>query len=212
MTEPFDHDDELLARLRAADPASSLTPVPPEGVARLLEDAMSHDVLTESRESGTHGRSLLTWLVAAAAVVLIAAAGAFVFLGSDDDVAPMPAVTEPTVTELQAPDPSAYNVRCMVPNAEVLSGQTTAFSGTVDEIDGEDVTLTPDRWYAGNPTDLVTVTAPGEQLEALLSAVSFEDGERYLVAADEGGHVMVCGFSAAWSEDLAAVYAEAFPS
>lgn len=212
MTEPFDHDDELLARLRAADPASSLTPVPPEGVARLLEDAMSHDVLTESRESGTHGRSLLTWLVAAAAVVLIAAAGAFVFLGSDDDVAPIPAVTEPTVTELQAPDPSAYEARCMVPNAAVLSGRTTAFSGTVDDIDGEVVTLTPDRWYAGTPTDLVTVTAPGAQLEALLSAVSFEDGERYLVAADEDGRVMVCGFSAAWSEDLAAVYAEAFPS
>ena len=36
-------DDELLARLRAADPAASLPPADPSRVARLLEDTMSHD-------------------------------------------------------------------------------------------------------------------------------------------------------------------------
>ena len=36
-------DDELLARLRAADPAASLPPADPDRVARLLEDTMSHD-------------------------------------------------------------------------------------------------------------------------------------------------------------------------
>ena len=48
MTESYD-DEELAARLRAADPASTLPPAAPEGVARLLEETMSHDVLTESR-------------------------------------------------------------------------------------------------------------------------------------------------------------------
>jgi len=33
-------DDSLLARLRAADPAASLPPADPEGVADLLEDVM----------------------------------------------------------------------------------------------------------------------------------------------------------------------------
>ena len=38
---------------------------------------MSNDVLTESRENGTHNRSPLTWLVAAAAAVIIAGVGIF---------------------------------------------------------------------------------------------------------------------------------------
>ena len=70
-------DDDLDARLRAADPASSLPPADPARVARLLEDTMSNDVLAESRESGTHNRSPLTWLVAAAAAVIIAGVGVF---------------------------------------------------------------------------------------------------------------------------------------
>jgi hypothetical protein len=61
-----DHDerDELFARLRDADPAAALPPADPDRVARLLEDAMSHDTMTESRETGTRGRSPLTWLAA----------------------------------------------------------------------------------------------------------------------------------------------------
>jgi len=206
-------DDELMARLRDADPAASLTPVSPERAARLLEDAMSDDVLTETRETGTRGRGPLTWLVAAAAAVVIVGAGAFTLLAGGDDEVEQPAtVAEATVTELRAPAAEAYDARCMVPSAEVLAGKQTAFSGTVDEIDGDLVTLTPDHWYAGNPTEVVTVSAPDETLAQLLSAVEFEDGGRYLVAADDRGDVMVCGFSAPWSAELADVYAEAFGS
>ena len=84
----WDDDPELRDRLRAADPASSLPPADPTRVARLLEDTMNSstedDVLTtESRETGTHGRSPLTWLVAAAAVVLIAGVALFGFLNHD---------------------------------------------------------------------------------------------------------------------------------
>ena len=70
-------DDSLLARLRAADPAASLPPAGPERVADLLEDVMSETTTrtTESRDTGTHDRSPLTWLVAAAAVLLILATG-----------------------------------------------------------------------------------------------------------------------------------------
>ena len=46
-------------------------------------------------------------------------------------------------------------------------------------------------------------------MHILLQAVSFEAGQRYLVTAN-GGFVTVCGFSAPYSADLAAMYAQAF--
>jgi hypothetical protein len=222
VTRPYD-DDELAARLRAADPALSVPPADPERVARLLEDTMNDDtgsgpaaddLLTESRETGTHNRSPLTWLVAAAAAVIIAGAGIFAIVNGTGggDPAPPAAGPEPSasVTALAAPDAAAYEARCMVPTAEVLSRAEVAFDGTVESISGGLVTLAPTHWYAGGPTDLVTVEAPSEEIGKLLVAVDFEDGGRYLVAASDDGQVMVCGFSAAYSEGLAATYAEAF--
>jgi len=97
-----------------------------------------------------------------------------------------------------------------VPNAEVLAEQTTAFDGTVTSVTGDVVTLTPTTWYAGEPTDTVEVQAPSADMQRLLSAVSFEQGGRYLVSAT-GGRVTLCGFSAAYSDDLAAIYTQAFP-
>ncbi len=216
MTDSFEHDDELRARLSAADPASSLPPVTPDGAARLLEETMSNDTLTESRDTGSRGRGPLTWLVAAAAVVVIAGVGIFAVLDDGDDgqvpSADRPSETggaESTVTELTAPDPGAAP-RCMIPDAQALAPLPTAFDGTVQSIEGDIVTLVPTQWYAGEPTDLVTVEAPSEALRQLLVAVEFEDGGRYLVAATDGGEVAVCGFSAPYSQGLAATYAEAF--
>ena len=98
----------------------------------------------------------------------------------------------------------------MVPNAEVLSGADVAFDATVTAVDGDQVTLTPSAWYAGSPTDTVEVTAPSEQMQEVASGVVFRTGERYLVSATDG-RVSLCGFSAPYSDELAAVYAEAFP-
>ncbi len=203
-------DDELRARLQASDPASSLPPADPERAAELLEDVMSTELTTESRETGTHNRSPLTWLVAAAAVLIIAGVGVFAVVGHDDDpAAPPTAADARTVTELSAPSPSAYAARCMVPNAETLSQQSLAFSGTVTSLADGVVTLTVDHWYAGGPTDLVRVQAPDAQLQELVGAVEFEDGGRYLVSASNG-QVTVCGFSAPYSSDLAGLYGQAF--
>ena len=110
-------DDQLDARLRAADPAASLPEADPAWVARLLEDTMSNDVLTESRENGTHNRSPLTWLVAAAAAVIIAGVGIFAVVNGQgaDEPTPPPQAADPTVTELVGPDEAALSARCMVP-------------------------------------------------------------------------------------------------
>jgi hypothetical protein len=216
MTD-HEHDErgELFARLRDADPASSLPPADPDRVARLLEDAMSHDTLTESRETGTRNRSPLTWLVAAAAVALIAAAGAFAFMPRGTDPASPtagsePSASEPTVTELTMPAAAAG--RCMVPNVEVLRSAAYAFDGTVTAIDEGLVTLEVGQWFAGGGTNLVEVDQASADLNALIGAPTFTDDERFLVAGTRDGSVMVCGFSGPYAADLAALYAQAFRS
>jgi hypothetical protein len=204
------NDDELRARLQASDPASSLPPADPGRTARLLEDVMSTELTTENRETGTRDRSPLTWLVAAAAVLIIAGVGVFAVLNHDDDPSAPPTATDArTVTELSAPAPAAYSARCMVPTPEALSRQTLAFDGTVSTIAAGVVTLEVSHWYAGGPTDLVRVQAPADVLQQLVGAVEFKDGGRYLVSAT-GGQVTVCGFSAPYSSDLAAMYDQAF--
>ncbi len=206
MTE-HDERDELFARLRDADPAAALPPADPDRVGRLLEEAMSNDTMTESRETGTRDRSPLTWLVAAATVALIAVAGAFAFFPRGTDP-PSPTAADPTVTELTMPAEAAG--RCMVPSAETLGNAAYAFAGTVTVIAGGTATLEVDQWYAGDETDLVEVDQSGADLQALILAPVFEEGERFLVAGTDDGSVMVCGFSAPWSADHADLYAEAF--
>ena len=209
-------DDELQQRLQAHDPAASLPPADPTWVARLLEDTMSSDLdtPTESRADGTRNRSPLTWLVAAAAV-LVAGVGVFGLLGNDPDSESPPtagdtpsASSAPTVTELGAP-PAAV-VKCMVPNAELLAKAQVAFSGTVQEVTDDEVVLAADRFYAGEATELVEVRSDPAMLQALIGAVDFQEGQRYLVSATDG-QVTVCGFSGPYSDDLAALYTAAFP-
>ncbi len=93
-----DEHDELRARLRAADPASSLPRSDPDRVARLLEDTMSHPQTPESSADGTRQRSPLTWLVAAAAVVIIAGVGVFAVMNQTQDSGSPAAGPEPTAS------------------------------------------------------------------------------------------------------------------
>ena len=209
MSDP----DELFARMAAADPAASLPPAGPDRVSRLLEDAMSHDELTESRDTGPRHRSPLTWVVAAAAVVLIAAAGVFALAGRGSSPTTPPVAgeeREPVVLALSVPEGAGAG-RCMVPNAEVLGGASVAFDGEVVEVADSQVTLVPSDFYAGGPADEVTVDQASVSMQDLVGAVPFEEGQRYLVAAD-AGEVMVCGFSGAYDAQLADLYAEAFGS
>ncbi len=210
-------DDELFDRLRAADPAHSLPPADPERVARLLEDAMTDDTMTETRETGARHRGPLTWLVAAAAVVLIAAAGTFALVNDGDDPATPPAAggdpsgaANPTVTELALP--GAVAGRCVVPNAQLLSGAAYAVDAEVVSVTEGVVTLDATEWYAGEPTDQLEVAQSDADLQALIGATEFENGQRYLVAGTDDGRVMVCGFTGPYTDQLAALYSQAFGS
>jgi hypothetical protein len=198
-------DDHLVARLRAADPASSLPPADPDQVAQLLEAAMSDTTTrsTESRENGTHDRSPLTWLVAAAAVVLIAASGVFALVNRDRD--PTPSAGR-TVTQLVL---ATTHGRCELPNVGVLRLQTIAFRGTVTSLESGTATFRVEHWFKGGPTDLARVSAPASQLAPLVAAAKLRVGGSYLVSAHDGA-VTECGFTGPDTGRLAGLYSRAF--
>jgi hypothetical protein len=198
------HDDDLMARLRAADPASSLPPADPDRVDHLLEAAMSDTTTrtTETRENGTHDRSPLTWLVAAAAV-LIAASGVLALLHRDHDTTPTAVAT---VTQLGL---TTSQPRCELPGPDVLRLQTVAFRGTVTSLDAGTATFRVEHWFKGGPTDLARVAAPPARLAPLVSAAKLHVGGSYLVSA-QGGNVTECGFSGPATGQRAALYRQAF--
>lgn len=230
------HEEDLRALLAAVDPAATLSAADPAGVARLMEDTMSRTpetpltgetpVTGETRSDHLHHRSRLTWMVAAAAAAIIVGGAAFAVFGGEGEgpgaASEAPDVVDssgeavpgaagtPSVTELSVLGGSASG-KCLTPEAapEVVSAQALVVDATVESISGGVVTLAPTRFYAGEETDLVTVTEPGGDLQMLLSAVEFEEGGRYLVSATDG-QVTLCGFSAPYSEGLASVYDEAF--
>ena len=246
MTDDLHHggtdadDVRLRAALAGVDPAASLPPADPTGSARLMEHTMSQTPeptgspeAPEKRGDGVRRRSRLTWVVAAAAALVIVGGVGLAVVGADDagpqgaggepavvdsrgvedagdDGAAPGAGATPSVTELTLSSASTP-ARCLPPEAapDVLTAQGVAVDAVVDAISGGIVTLVPTRFYAGEETDLVTVTEPSGDLQALLAGVDFEEGGRYLVSATDG-QVTLCGFSARYSGALADVYDEAF--
>ena len=180
--------------------------VPPD-VPETADDTLTD----ESRRTGTRNRSALTWTIGLVVVVLIAAAVVFALLNRGDDEpggasGDTADLGTASVTELVA---APSTERCMVPNADVLRRQDVAFDGVVRSVTGGEATLTPTHFYAGEETERVVVNAPDRDLQALLAAVEFREGERYLVAATDG-QVTLCGFSDRYTGRLASLYAEAF--
>lgn len=246
--EQADDAGELLARLGAADPAASLPPATPDTVARLLEDTMSHHPGAlgtadpeqnpehdherdpehrhpeAARARGLRSRNRLTWLVGAAALVLIAAVSVTALLNRGQEVTtadPGPTAgaggsggagtegggSQVSVTLLTAAPPT--DARCAMPTAERLAAQELAFVGTVQSIDDSTVTLAPSRFYRGTSTERVEVTASAGELDALIGAVEFVEGETYLVSATDG-RVTVCGFSGPVTPEREQLYDAAF--
>ena len=216
--DSFDEDPQLRALIGQADPAGPLTPADPQGLARLLEDTMSHDLDTRAdlpqQSTELRRRGPLAWLVAAAAVAVIAGGGyAAVSSIQGDDTVPQAgpdtsaSVDEPVVVTLEAP--AAVPAKCAVPTPELLGGAEIAFAGTVSAIDGDVVTLTPTETYTGETADEIKVVGMRPDLRALVGQVEFVVGGTYLVSAT-GGQVSVCGFSGEATPELQQLYDLAF--
>jgi hypothetical protein len=202
MSDPTD-DEELLARLQAADPVKR-APVPSDDwIHDLTEATMTNPDQTPRRR---------TWLLVAAAAVVVGVlgVGGVAALNNGDDKSPPAAAKDKTQTTLVAPAPS--EAKCMVPSSDLLSSNAqTAVDATVVSIGDGQVTLDVNHWYVGEPTDQLVVTDPSPDMQDLVGAVDLEQGGRYLLAGS-GGELMACGFSGPYADPLAALYGEAFGS
>jgi len=225
----FDRDDDLRALLRTGDPARSLSPADPAALANLLGDIMSADLEIRpeaepgDRATGTHGRSRLTWLVAAAAAAVIAGVGGYALsgLGGNGSGAPTahdsPAGSGDSSLEAGAPVPGVTTeltgagapARCAAPAASFIASGTQAFEGTVTSIQGDTVTLQTTDVFTGEVGETVQVTAPPAQIGALIQAVDFKQGKTYLISATDG-MVAVCGNSGLATGELRSLYDQAF--
>jgi hypothetical protein len=222
-TADFDGDDRLRALLRGGDPAGSLRPADPAALQSLLEDIMSADLEIRPSDPGLsepRRRTRATWLVAAAAVAVIAAGGAFAVTGLTGDDADAPqadqqpsttaqvgAAVEGETTQLTAGSPQA---KCAVLTPAVLAQYDQAFQGTVTSVDGDTVTFHATDVYAGQVGETVQLTAPPDGIAKILGrATTFQVGQTYLVPAYQGA-VSMCGYSGPATGDLQQIFKEAF--
>lgn len=206
-------DDDLRARLRAADPAADLPAADPDEVDRLVRRVVDSDL----RQTGTRGRNRLTWLVAAAAVLVLAVGGVLWLreLGTGHTDGGMLADPGTTTTSAGAPGLTvapAGTGRCAVPTPQLVAAQPVAFAGTVVGVADGVVTLRTTKVYAGDVGEEVTVT--GAVASGTAGQVegdpAFETGKDYLVAADDSGRVLGCGVSGVADPALRQLYDQAF--
>jgi len=206
------NDDELRARLQAADPARRDAPAD-SWIDELVVATMTvHD--QAGQETGQDikgerppGRS--RWLVAgAAAAVAVIAVGGYAFFAGDsrDDGGNGSEARTELALRLPAADPMAM---CIEFSVDTLRPMETAFAGTATDVTGDQVTLDVDHWYKGGDADVVELTGSSDAGVMLEGGIEFTEGERYLVTATDG-NVNGCGFSAVWSQEMADAFEAAF--
>ncbi|MFE2070374.1 hypothetical protein ACFXDH_49790 [Streptomyces sp. NPDC059467] len=196
------NDDELLARLKAADPA--LTPsAPPPDIDRLVEAASTTDTTprpgTTTTGSTTRpaqavaGRRRLLGLAAAAAL-LLAGGGIAARITAGGDSAHPSASAPLTLTVASG----TADAKCMEPTPDSLRGYPTLFGGTATSVKGSSVTFRVDRWFRGGDAKTVRLNSDPDQPETL----TFTVGEHYIVAATKDGTVPPCAANMASDETL----------
>ncbi|MBI2708346.1 MAG: hypothetical protein HYX34_01425 [Actinobacteria bacterium] len=212
-------EDELMARLRAADPVEpDLLPGPTTAAATALHEeiTMTPTLRSGHRDRAGTGRRTTT-LVAAAVVVVVIVAGAAALaaVNSGDGGAPQaapdrrpPVTTGPSTT---APPPPG-SLSCVTRyDLTTLVDREVAFEGTVTRVAGDSVTFTVDRAFKGVEGSTVTLRG-AEVLGGTTSAgpgVDLSPGSRLLVSGD-GGFAWGCGFTRPWDGATASRWAGAF--
>lgn len=205
------NDDELLARLGAADPARGAEDASARGSSWI--DDLTEATMTQTREANTIGEMPQTpkrprrWIPAAAAAVALATAGIALAVSGGDDPPPAAQPGPALTLTVAADDPMAS---CLQVSVESLQPMELAFSGTATAVEEKAVTITPDRWYKGGQgATSVSLTTMGPEMVPLLGNVQFEEGKRYLITASDG-QVTACGYSAEWTPEMAALFEQAF--
>lgn len=203
------NDDELRARLQAADPARRDAPAD-SWIDELVEATMNEQ--ETDREIGQERPARRNrWLVgAAAAAVAVVAVGAYAFVaaGNGDDGSDDGRDEARTELVLTAPDGTAM-MSCIPFSVDVLRGMQSAFDGTATAVDGDGVTLDVNRWYKGGDADVVLLQNWNDVPVSLEGEIDFVEGERYLITATDGT-VNICGYSGMWTQEMADAFGAAY--
>lgn len=203
------NENELLAHLRAVDPALTSNAPPPE-IDRLMEDAMTADTTTRQTQnparitapttSGASGRGRRRLLVpAAVAAVLLMGGGITWGVIANQGKSPS---TGPLALTVQG---GAADARCAEPTVDTLRGYAIAFEGTVTSKQGNHVDFRVDHWFRGKDPAAVRLTNDENSPEGM----SFHAGQSYLVTA-ENGVVPACGGSSLATDETRSLFRQAF--
>ena len=205
------NDDELLARLKAADPALTRSAPPPD-IDQLVEATLNTVTPTAPLDAGAPSvrprRHLLGLAAAVGLLVLGGGIGVGVMAngggggggggtantgGNQAKHSGSSAVAG--ALRLTAEGGSA---KCAAPTPDSLRGYPTVFLGTVTSIKGTVVTFRVDHWLKGGTARTVVLDSDTSRPEAL----TFIDGDHYIVAAKDGV-VPVCGANGVTADDIA---------
>ncbi|MFE2420249.1 hypothetical protein [Streptomyces hokutonensis] len=193
------NDDELLARLKAADPALTRSAPPPD-IDQLVEATLNTVTPTAPLNTGAPSvRSRRHLLGLAAAVGLLVLGGGIgvgvMANGGGNQAKHSGSSAAAGALRLTAQGGSA---KCAAPTPDTLRGYPTLFIGTVTSVKGTVVTFRVDHWLKGGTARTVVLDSDTSRPEAL----TFSNGERYIVAAKDGV-VPVCGANGVTADDIA---------
>ena len=197
------NDDELLARLKSADPA--LTGVaPPPDIDHLVEDTLNTDTALQSATTAagiataSWGRRHLFGLAAAGLLVLGGGVAGGIMANSGDGnghSASAKTVAPAGALRLTAEGGSG---KCMVPGVDTLGKYPTLFEGTATSVKGSTATFHVDRWFKGGDAETVVLSSDTEVSETL----TYTEGGHYIIGAEDG-FVPMCAAIEATPEDIA---------
>jgi hypothetical protein len=186
------NDDELLAYLKAADPAAP-PHAPQPDPHRLVEAVMTTETKPQPVVIPARGRRPRLLVAAAAAAVIIGGGVTWaVTTGGGDAASP----TNPSSVSLAFAAPGTIVGKCAAPTADSLRGYPLAFEGTVTAKQGDRVDLRVDHWFRGGTAETVRLDNDEQRSEA----PALEIGQRYLVTAVDGTVPMCGGTSEATAE------------
>jgi hypothetical protein len=217
------NDDELLAHLKATDPALT-SKAPRPDVTRLVEATMNtntNTATTTKTATATQGARPRRRLVPALAFTALLLVGGGVSWGvarggeGPADKAGAGAAGVGRVPQLEPltlilPEGNSGTAKCVAPTPDLLRRHELAFEGTVTAEQGNRVVLQVDHWYRldpnlANPSDEVRLSNDG----AFAEAPDFRIGAHYLVTADDG-IVPMCGGTTEATDEGRAMFREAF--
>ncbi|MGX9888764.1 hypothetical protein [Streptomyces sp. NPDC002276] len=196
------NDDELLARLKAADPALTHDAPPPD-IDQLVEDTLntttSTDALRPAKPATVRPRRHLLGLAAAVGLLVLGGGIGIGVMANGGDGAGGGGTANTGGNQAKHSGSSAAagalrltaeggSAKCVAPNPDTLRGYPTLFIGTVTSIKDTVVTFRVDHWLKGGTARTVVLDSDTSRPEAL----TFIDGDRYVVAAEKGV-VPVCG-------------------